>query len=612
MSNFTSKNSNKNHVQASFLVFDDYHFAELKDLSPSSIKLAAKNVSDNSKKHTNENRKKLKITTAQNWIARTLGVKGGFSSYSKIYEDEILPFMAKHNLVNRSDLFTLRREGYSMPSIRISPQKISERIFFNRGQIPSKIFTGYDFPFENTFSDGYYLVSGKKSVEEQEYLNSFGIKERGLSIVKNAIDEDLLIAQKYRDTILNKLPNQYKNRKVIDVIIGKYIFDLSAGFNLIGDLLVEPNITGVELQIYSPNGVDCELDIYQTTKACELFGDRIREFSEGWLEIIPFNDNLIFLKGANGEYDFVFKNMRDKSFVFNYREGALKLKDLPTCINDYDYARWYYFNYQGQRELDEHHAEQLHYQSGGTASNYPDYSLLEAFYTENETYTPKRHLNSASTPVANEFKAVANTNIFVTDLVSIAEFEEFIKENPEYYKYRKESFSGELEEREKKGLDRNNLDDDKGLPVACTWYDAMAYLNWKEKITGLSLRLFKKNEFDNIRRKGTLLNTNSGKTDKFGFKVGPSREVDMDVKGPGAMNTFVRFPNKFEWDVMEDNTKFIPLNFFAEWVMEKTCIRSGDLSSFYGDNCFRGAPLDTTGAYNSTKIGFRLCYEVDH
>jgi hypothetical protein len=53
MNNSTSKNSNKNHVQASFLVFDDYHFAELTDLSPSSIKLAAKNVSDNSKKHTN-------------------------------------------------------------------------------------------------------------------------------------------------------------------------------------------------------------------------------------------------------------------------------------------------------------------------------------------------------------------------------------------------------------------------------------------------------------------------------------------------------------------------------------------------------------------------------
>jgi hypothetical protein len=380
----------------------------------------------------------------------------------------------------------------------------------------------------------------------------------------------------------------------------------------LGDLLIEPNNYGVELQLYSPKDYDCEVESYIATKACELFGERIREFSEGWLEVIPFNDNLIFLKGANGEYDFVFKNMRDKPFVFNYREGALKLKDLPSCINDYDYARWYYFNYQGQRELDEHHAEQLHYQSGGTASNYPDYSLLEAFYIENETYTPKRHLNSASTPVANEFKAVANTNILVTDLVTIAEFEEFIKANPEYYKYRKESFSGELEERERKGLDRNNLDDDKGLPVACTWYDTMAYLNWKERITGLSLRLFKKNEFENIRRKGILLNTNSGKTDKLGFKIGPTRKIDMDVKGTGGHDTFVKFPGEFTWDLMEDGTKFIPLNFFAEWVMEKTCVRSGDLSSFYGDNCFRGAPLDTTGAYKSTKIGFRLCYEVEH
>ncbi|MCI2282443.1 formylglycine-generating enzyme family protein [Colwellia sp. MSW7] len=612
MSNFTSKNSNKNHVQASFLVFDDYHFAELKDLSPSSIKLAAKNVSDNSKKHANENRKKLKTTTALNRIASTLGFKGGFSNYNNAYEDEILPFMVKHNLVNRSDLFTFRREGYCVPVTKISPQKISERLFFNGGKIPEKVFTGYNFPFDSTFSDGHFLVNGTGlNKEGYEELKSFGIERKGI-VSKVSIDKDLLIVEQCRNVILKDLPSYWKNRSVIDVIIGKYLMDLISGFNLIGDLLVEPSNAGVELQMYTPEGGDCELEIYQATKACELFGNRIRDFAEGWLEVIPFNDNLIFLKGANGEYDFVFKNMRDKPFVFNYREGALKLIDLPTCINDYDYARWYYFNYQGQRELDEHHAEQLHYQSGGTTSNYPDYSLLEAFYVENETYSPKRHVNSASTPVPNEFKAIANTNILVTDLVTIAEFDEFLKANPEYYKYRQESFPGELAEREKTGVDRNNLDNDKGIPVACTWYDAMAYLNWKEKITGLSLRLFKKNEFENVRRKGILLNTNSGKTDKLGFKIGPIRKIDMDVKGTGGHNTFVKFPNKFTWDIMDDGTKFIPLNYFAEWVMEKTCVRSGDLSSFYGDDCFRDNILSTTGAYKSTKIGFRLCYEVDH
>lgn len=611
MSNFTSKNSNKDHVQNSFLVFDDYHFADLKDLSPESIKLTAKNVSDNSKKHTNENRKKLKKTTALNRIASTLGFKGGFSGYSKAYEDEILPFMAKHNLVNRSDLFTFRR-GYCVPVTKISSQKISERLFFNGGKKPERIFTGYNFPFDKTFSDGHFLINGTGlNKEGYEELKSYGVERKGV-ISKDSTDRDLLIAQQYRNVILKDLPIDYKNRSVMDVIIGKYLMDLIEGFNLIGDLLVEPNVYGVELQMYSPNGFDGSLEEYQATKVCELFGERIREFTEGWLEIIPFNDNLIFLKGENGEYDFVFKNMRDKPFVFNYHNGALKLKDLPSCINDYDFSRWYYFNYQGQRELDRHQAEQLHYETGGNVIDYPDFSLLKAFYIENEVYVAQESWVSNSTSSEHGFKTLTNTNLQVTDLVTIAEFNEFIKANPEYYKYRKESFPGELEEREKTGLDRNNLDENQNLPVSCTWYDAMAYLNWKEKIIGAPLRLFTKDEFETIRRKGEVLAKGYDDNNALGLKISTFIEPDMNVKGSGDHNTFVRFPDEFKWDVMEDGSKFILLNYFAEWVMDKTCVRSGNLTSFYGDDCFRGTALDTTGEYKSTKIGFRLCYEVDH
>ena len=398
----------------------------------------------------------------------------------------------------------------------------------------------------------------------------------------------------------------------MDVIIGKYLMDLREGFNLIGDLLVEPNVYGVELQMYFPKGFDGAVEEYQVTKACELFGERIREFTEGWLEIIPFNDNLIFLKGENGEYDFVFKNMRDDPFVFNYHEGALKLKDLPSCINDYDFSRWYYFNYQGQRELDRHQAEQLYYETGGNIIDYPGFSLLKAFYIENEVYDAQENRISNSILSEHGFKNITNTNLHVTDLVTIAEFNEFIKANPEYYKYRKESFPGELEDREKTGLDRNNLDENQNLPVSCTWYDAMAYLNWKEKVIGAPLRLFKKDEFETTRRKGEVLAKGYSDNNALGIRTSTFIEPDMNYKGSGGHNTFVWFPDEFKWDVMEDGSKFILLNYFAEWVMEKTCVRSGNLTSFYGDDCFRGTPLDTTGAYKSTKIGFRLCYEVDH
>jgi hypothetical protein len=142
----------------------------------------------------------------------------------------------------------------------------------------------------------------------------------------------------------------------------------------------------------------------------------------------------------------------------------------------------------------------------------------------------------------------------------------------------------------------------------------MAYINWKEQKNGVPLRLFTRNEFETIRGNKEGLTGNGPKENVLGINIRETKEEDMDVveKGFGGLNTFVRFPNEFKWDVMEDGTKFIPLYCFAEWVMENTCVRSGDLSSFYGNDCFRGMSLSTTGAYKSTKIGFRLCYEIEH
>lgn len=614
MTTSTTNSQKSNKAPHSYLVFNDFHFATMRDLSPDSIKHSAKEASQNSVEYVHGARDKLKVTTAQNWIAKTLGFKGGFSSYKKHYHESLTPFMKQHGLKIRADVCSFRRKGYALPLTPITRQNVAERLFYGCAKLPNRIFTGYNFPFDKTISDGHYLINCTYHADGSE-ISQFGIKALH-NLSQSVVAEDLMIADKFRHEKLERVEDDYYvGREVIDVILGKYLLDLNAGFNLIGDVLVEPNIYGPELQLYSPNHDKSFADECESLqKISALFGERIREFHEGWVEVIPYNKNLIFLKGSSGEYDFIFKNMRDNDFVFNLDDGALKLRDMPSCIDEYDFERWFYFLYEGQRELDTHHAEQLHYESGGSARDYPDDTLMKAFYQENEVYELPRAEIKKALPMGVDFKRVNGTPLMVSELVSIEMFELFCSENPEYCDYRAESMENLND------LEYCNSDEDKSLPAACSWYDAMAFLNWIEKKTGLPVKLLSKTELESEREKGVLLNVAK---EEQGDSILPEDEklkkalvpkimpmpCDVNVVRSGGLN-WCKFPKQLEWDITPDGLRFLLLNYFAEWVMEKTCIRSGNLTSFYGDDCYRGVSLTTTGAYKNTKIGFRMCYSI--
>jgi len=70
-----------------------------------------------------------------------------------------------------------------------------------------------------------------------------------------------------------------------------------------------------------------------------------------WVEIIPFY-NLYFLKGKDGKYDFVFKNLRDEAFITKYSSfhPYLKRSDVPSSFNEeYDFERWLYFGHKNNK-----------------------------------------------------------------------------------------------------------------------------------------------------------------------------------------------------------------------------------------------------------------------
>jgi len=598
-------------AKSSFIVFKGNHFAELTDLSVDAIKKTAKEIVAKSKQHKSSDRSPLKQSSALNWIANSLGIKGGFANYQQWYDNELTPFLKKNGLINRKDLFSFRRKAYCVPLKTLTRQKLSERLFFGGKHSVHKVFTGYNFPFDTTFDDGHFLVNCTYNVQS---IQKLGIKRRGPAL-PSLIEEDIKIIKNMGSRILTDLPRGFGNRKVKDVVIGKYLMDLDLCFNLIGDSLVEPNVFGRELQCYSiANSNDAEED-YFLNEVSQLFETRIREFSEGWIEIIPFNEKLIFLKGDNGEFDFIYKNMRDESFVFNFHDGALKLTDLPTSVPDYKFAQWYYFEYQGQRDLDSHHAEQLHYESGGTTKDYPvDFNhLLAAFYEENELYDSKVIGKNVPFNKLDGFNPVEGTNLLVSDLISISDFRNFLELSTNYQDYRKETFEGEHELKKRSGVDINNLDSDTSLPVACTYYDALAYACWKSKQTKAPIRLLTQEEYIRIRKQGNLLDWpfESEKHRSLGIKK--PMPVEMDVENPHNLPMFnmVKFPKNIPWVEINGGTRFILLSYFAEWALEGTCVRSGNCTSFYGDDIYRDTSRATTGAYKNTKIGFRLCYEVN-
>ncbi|MEK5744525.1 hypothetical protein VXE41_16800, partial [Acinetobacter variabilis] len=111
-------------------------------------------------------------------------------------------------------------------------------------------------------------------------------------------------------------------------MIGGDLFFIQSGFNLLGDQLIQPREKESVFQFYNSNKTAVAESLVHCNKKMNLFIQRIEEINQGWIEVLPFNENLIFLKGENGDYDFIFKNQRDEEFEHQIYEPYLKRADV--------------------------------------------------------------------------------------------------------------------------------------------------------------------------------------------------------------------------------------------------------------------------------------------
>ena len=109
----------------------------------------------------------------------------------------------------------------------------------------------------------------------------------------------------------------------------------------------------------------------------------------GWVEVIPYNDRLAFLKGPGGGYEFVFKGMRDAAFRRNVHAPFLRDKDVSKSEDANEFELHLYFKYRGWLESDCHDAETAFYANGGSFAAYPGQDeILKAHLARNGRYVP--------------------------------------------------------------------------------------------------------------------------------------------------------------------------------------------------------------------------------
>ncbi|MDM1755832.1 hypothetical protein HX122_13025 [Acinetobacter towneri] len=418
-------------------------------------------------------------------------------------------------------------------------------------------------------------------------------------------------------------------------MIGGDLFFIQAGFNLLGDQLTQPREKESVFQFYNSNKIALAESLVHCNKKMNLFIQRIEQINQGWIEVLPFNENLIFLKGENGDYDFIFKNQRDEEFEHQIYEPYLKRADVPKFEDEYHFKRWFYFEFKGNRQQQLHQAETEYYCSGANTRNYPGIEeLLKRSLYSDYTKTLIDLRSSIELPDYQKIKLENGKVLMVSDLITIEDFNEFSMANRSYVQGRAELFekNGGLD-----NLEAVNADEDTTLPVSLTWYDLMTFISWFNRKNKIETRLLTYDEFFEISPFYETIDDHSG----LSFYTPPLKKIS------NGKESFIGEPNEeFEYNClsfydengvkivghppyMEEEAfqkiqlKFVDVKFlekhglkyidsknFGEWLTDKTYVCCKSLTGFYNYISKQTPALNSTGKYKGRKIGFRLCYEL--
>ena len=599
-----SKGNRNNSFSESYLLLPrQWNAVSITGLSVEALKASAKEV-------VRSRDEKAKHLTILNAIAKGLGFSGGFAGLKKELP-KVHEFLQANGMHKRADLVRYRSDwGWSLHR-----RDVADRLFHSGLPLPEKLFTGYDFDWLRVRQHLRFI----SDAEFDQRLSELGWLIGG---------RDLFVAGRSQD--------------------------LRFGLNYLSDFLVDPRSrSGVVGELYFTDAVDEKsraIELQRIEVVCDIFRDLIDLTADGWVDVIPYSEKLVFLKGHDGEYDLLFPNLRDEAPPEYVYADALDPNDVPSTtkgddlfpnVEYYELDRWF--------ARDHHEAELAFYAQGGTAVDYPGMAGVRRLNRE-EGY--EYRINERPGGPLDGFKRVAivaSKELFVQESpVTIGAFKRFMSE------------SG-YESRRKTDQDNPwrpaNLDADD-QPATGTYYDALAYAAWFEKEYKRPVRLLTIEEYRAIHpgprpvpgeEVFKQVSCSADDTPIEWLQVGC---VEFRHEDGTVVDAWRWFSWEDEWPQLQawfkpnlalrtgkKGIRFFTGYNFGEWLFEHqgteaAAIKTSDLTSFhykgvsevtsvvtgattesdlmslcYGDSVEREFhPMRSWGKYKASKIGFRLCY----
>jgi hypothetical protein len=593
-----------------------YWSLKVNGLHPDEFSLAVKRLRDkqlpNAKTH--EERQALKTTALYDSIAKSLGAKSHRHWLNEEYP-KIQRFLDEHGMHTPTDLIKCKfrpRFGYEFTA-----KRVAER-FFNSGlPLPRRIFTGVG---SNLFAPDAY---GRADFDLFTRGCNLRTNEDRFNFCVERADQVLFRAEYMKDGC--SIPYLDMTGRIL--LLHTFSEYVGCMYHLLGNNLMDPMIGEPVMRSYNVSDPEKEFEL----KLFEQFRLQIESSSDGWIEVLPVpdNDNIIFLKGSNGTFDWIIRDQRDEKFSSNKYYPFFKNDELPSLLSKNKLEAHLYFSIGNWYEELEHRAEEKHYFNGGDLSNWPGYKKLIEKELIAEGYTAPRSITGKFN---HDFvpHRLDNYCLMVSPLISIKEFFSF------YIKNNWGQIRLERAQEAKWHIEGNlmsvNSDQDQYLPVSVTWLDAIAYCKNFEIETKLPVRLISADEWRQIAPQAKPVTKQISSVRSFIVKGGEPmpRDTYFEERGwcvEGSDGRFGKdstdcylhngkllFNSNFQLFSNSEGLDFVESPGFGEWLGDSRYEKSALIAAAYADEEGRKSIESNSYVIGDTlreegfKVGFRICY----
>lgn len=557
----------------------------------------------------------LKSTSLQNSLARALGAQS-YDHWLEHEQPKIIRFLAQHGLGQPADLIKWAyAPGFAG---KLTARQISDRIFNSGLPLPRRIFTGVG---SHLFAPSGY---GRLDINEVAGEKLWTDEARYVFCREHA-DKVLLRAEVMKGEN-SPAYIDLTGRTLMLNAVSEYV---GCMYNMLGGNLLDRSSDNLVMRSYNTTEDDraFELQIF------DFFREEIERSEDGWVEVLemPGNQNIVFLKGPKGTFDWVVRDQRDKALSSNPLHPFFDKDEIPQAMDTSQIAAHLYFTRGNWQEKLEHDAENRHYEEGGTTGNWPGYKeLIERELVASLRAAPPRRVSGRASDRFVSHR-LDGYRLMVSPLITIDQFRSFLEETGWGRTRLEKAHKAQCEiERDLMSV---NHEDSGDLPVSVTWLDAVAYCHDYQKRHELPVRMLEPEEWKQIapppsialKEVNLVRSISVGKNEKWpphdpiyeqlGWAVvGGDGKLGKNSSHCYIPNGVLSFGTKLHWSSNGEGLPFLSSPGFLEWLSGYqggaapfANVARGNVS--IGASLFGSMePAHLAMRHDGAKVGFRLCY----